>query len=204
MRDLAVLVADKNMESAIRILLNRHQALGIRPITADVFVHPRRDPGCVNYPQEVLAPLRDTYWYALVMFDHEGSGRELMPPLEIARHVNNRLRNAGWENRSQVIVLAPELEIWVWSASPHVATCLGWKDRSPDLRAWLESTGYWPQTAAKPQDPKAALEAALREIRRPRSSSIYAELASVVSLQGHREPAFVSFVDTLQKWFPRS
>ncbi len=48
MKDLAVLVADKNTEAALGSLLARPQALGIHPIVADIFVHPRRDPGCVN------------------------------------------------------------------------------------------------------------------------------------------------------------
>ncbi|MEN8217380.1 MAG: hypothetical protein ABFS56_13640 [Pseudomonadota bacterium] len=28
---------------------------------------------------------------------------------------------------------ADELEIWVWSDSPHVAEILGWKNKQPDL-----------------------------------------------------------------------
>jgi hypothetical protein len=55
---------------------------------------------------------------------------------------------------------------------------------------------------AKPRRPKEALEAALREIRRPRSSALYSELATRVSLRGYDEPAFAALTATLQRWFP--
>ena len=61
MNDLAVLVADKNTEAA---LLARPQALGIRPITAKIFVHPRRDPGCVNEAHLFLRPFVQEYRHA--------------------------------------------------------------------------------------------------------------------------------------------
>ena len=45
-KDLVVLVADKDMEHALKGLLGRPRALGIREIEADIRVHPRHDP-CV-------------------------------------------------------------------------------------------------------------------------------------------------------------
>ena len=44
-KDLIILVADKNMEFAVRGILTRLEALGIRDITYDLYVHPERDPG---------------------------------------------------------------------------------------------------------------------------------------------------------------
>ena len=201
MKDLAVLTADNDMAAVLRSLLTRNHALGIRPVGFDVFVHPHRDPGCVHQAHTFLAAFSGGYDYSLVLFDHQGSGREQLAPAELAQQVTDRVEAAGWRNRSRTIVLAPELEVWVWGPSPHVAACLGWEDRTPDLRTWLQSTGHWPATAAKPIDPKAAMEAALRQVRRPRSSAIYAQLASKVSLHGHTEPAFVALIGTLQEWF---
>lgn len=201
MKDLAVLVADNNMAAVMQSLLARNRALHIRALEADVFVHPRRDPGCVHEAHLFLAALLNEYDYSLVLFDHQGSGQEQLVPAELARQVTDRLAAAGWRSRSRTIVLAPELEVWVWSSSPHVAACLGWENRTPDLRTWLQSRGHWPAAAAKPGNPKAAMEAALREVRRPRSSAIYAQLANKVSLHGHSEPAFVTLVETLQEWF---
>lgn len=53
-RDLVVLVADKNIEAVIVGLLGRPQSLGIRAISFDVFVHPRRDPGCLTGADDFL------------------------------------------------------------------------------------------------------------------------------------------------------
>lgn len=200
-KDLVSLVADKNMEAVIWGLLERPQALNIHPITFDIFVHPRRDPGCLTGADDFLRPFSDTYRRALVLFDHEGCGRESVPAETLADEVRARLANTGWSDRAEVVVLAPELEVWVWSDSPHVARCLGWADRIPPLRDWLAERGYWQADVPKPRQPKTTLEAALREVYKPRSSSIYSELARSVSLKGHTEPAFLHLIQALQKWF---
>lgn len=202
MRDLVILVADKDMEQAIKGLLERSALLGINEsITWDVFVHPRRDPGCLNEAHEILRPLSAIYRYALVLFDHEGCGREGTGPDDLQATVRDRLERNGWPARSEVVVLAPELEVWVWSRSPHVAACLGWGCQQPPLRDWLAAEGYWPAEAAKPDRPKEAMEAALRRVRKPMSSAIYLDLARKVSLVGHSEPAFLHFTRTLRPGF---
>jgi hypothetical protein len=202
MKDLVVLAADRNIEYAVKGLLGRPKALGICPVEWDVFVHPRRDSGCRREAHDFLRAQARGYRYALVMFDHHGSGREQEPPDRLAASVEARLASNGWKDRAAAIVLTPELEVWVWTRSPHVDHCLGWADRQPPLREWLEMQGHWPTEAPKPPDPKAALEAALREVRRPRSSAVYLCLANTVELWGHTEPAFVRFAHTLQRWFP--
>lgn len=200
-RDLVVLVADKNMEAVLVGLLGRPQSLNIRAISFDVFVHPRRDPGCLTGADDFLRPFRSAYHYALVLFDHEGCGRELISPEALAVEVKARLEEVGWADRAEVVVLAPELEIWAWTKSPHVPRCLGWVDRAPPLRQWLTEAGYWETDETKPREPKAAFEAALREVRKPRSSAIYGDLARSVSLQGHTEAAFLRLTRTLHEWF---
>jgi hypothetical protein len=200
--DLLVLVADNNMEAVARGLLARPQALGIRPLTFDSIVHPRRDPGIANEAHTLLRPYATDYRRALVLLDHEGSGRHEATPEALAAQVKKRLEENGWEGRAEVVVLAPELEVWVWSASPHVDSCLGWAGRRPDLRAWLQEQGRWPEGQPKPTRPKEAMETALREVRKPRSSAIYLDLARTVSLAHHTEPAFLHFTETLKRWFP--
>jgi hypothetical protein len=202
MMDLVVLVADKNMEAALRGMLGRASALGIHNVEFDIFVHPRRDPGCAREAHLFLRPLAADYRHALVVLDHQGSGREHVTPTALAEEVTQQLALAGWGNRAIAVAIAPELEVWVWSPSPHVADCLGWGGRRPDLHTWLAATGYWREGEPKPRAPKEALEAALREIRQPRSSALYAELATRVSLRGHTEPAFVALAQALQTWFP--
>ena len=125
MKDLVVLAADRNIEYAVRGILERPQALDIRSISYDSFCHPRRDPGCLNESHDFLRPLAGQYKHALVMFDHEGCGRETETPGTLADRVEEQLRRNGWPETAQAVILAPELEVWVWSPSPHVADCLG-------------------------------------------------------------------------------
>lgn len=54
--DLLLLVADKNMEYAVRGLLSRPQALEVRPLEFEVYVQPQRDPGCALRAHEFLRP----------------------------------------------------------------------------------------------------------------------------------------------------
>jgi len=49
-KDLVVLVADKNMEFAVKGLLPRSQSFGINPLAYDIHVHIERDPGCFFNP----------------------------------------------------------------------------------------------------------------------------------------------------------
>ena len=94
-RDLVVLVADKNMEAVMVGLLGRPQSLGIRAITFDVFVHPRRDPGCLTGADDFLRPFGGAYHYALVLFDHEGCGREPISPESLADRGEGALGRGG-------------------------------------------------------------------------------------------------------------
>lgn len=201
MKDLVVLVADKDMEYALRGLLERPQDLGIQAIEYDLFVHPRHDPGCLRESQDFLRPWSKTYHCALVMFDREGCGQEQESPHELADRVKEQLERNGW-SYCEAVVLAPELEVWVWSNSPHVEDCLGWANREPSLRAWLATNGHWPVDVPKPPQPKKVLEAALREVGKPRSSAIYLALAKSVSPRRHSEPSFLRFTQALQEWFP--
>ncbi|MGC8988830.1 MAG: methylation-associated defense system protein MAD4 [Verrucomicrobiia bacterium] len=200
-KDLVVLVADKDMEHAIRGILKRPRALGIRPVTTDVFTHPERDPGCYLRSHTFLRSMFKKYSKAIVLFDHDGCGAEDKTRDEMEAEVEGKLAETGWKDRSRVIVLNPELEVWLWSDSPHVPEVLGWKSPASPLPMWLKQEGYWREGEAKPHAPKEAMEAALRAARRPRSSSLYLQLAETVSLERCTDPAFVKLKNTLREWF---
>ena len=55
MKDLVLLVADKNIQYALKGALGRPEALGIRPIEFEFRVHPGRDGGTRKSGPEVLA-----------------------------------------------------------------------------------------------------------------------------------------------------
>jgi len=201
--DLVALVPGKDDEQTLRGLFERTESLRISRPTFRILRHPRRDPGCYSEAEALLQAFQSQASHALVMFDHEGSGQEERAPDEIASGVRERLIRSGWDDRCSVLVIAPELEAWVWSDSPHVDEALGWAGREPRLREWLLQKGMWPAQQAKPQRPKSALEAAMQEAHRQRSSAIYYQLAKSVGLERCSDPSFRQLVRLLRLWFPQ-
>jgi hypothetical protein len=200
-KDMVVLVADNTMKLTVQSLLLRTQSFGIRPIQADIFHHPEHDPGCRLKGIDFLADFTNQYQYALLMFDYEGSGENSKSACDLETELTQALYGSGWNNQATVLVIEPELDIWIWSDSPHVPTMLGWNGDYSDLRRWLESKGFWESGSSKPSRPKEAVEAALREVRKPRTSSLYSQLANKVSLSRCTDRAFTRFKSILQRWF---
>src|SRR3989304_1743492 len=183
-KDLIVLTADKHAQFTIRGLRSRHQALGIRPLESDVYVHPYHDPGCLRESGTFLSVFRDTHRHVIVVFDRQGCGREQDSREVLEGHVESAIERAGWDRPCvAAIVLDPELEVWVWGDSPQVDEALGWHQQSPDLRSWLRANDYLMPHTMKPDRPKNAMIAALRRVRRAQSSSIFQALAETVSVQ---------------------
>jgi len=209
-KDLVAVVADRDMDAAITELLHRHAAFGIRPISFDTFPHPEHDPGCLKKADGLLRPLRGSYRKAIVVFDKDGSGAESSTTSQLESKVEKLIRSTGWAYEDvRAIVLDPELEAWIWSDSPEVDRVLGWSGRSPSLREWLvDNESAWitvdsgqRRPAQKPDNPKLAFEQALRIVKKPRSSSYYAELAKTVGVNRCVDPAFLRFKETLFNWF---
>jgi hypothetical protein len=199
-RDLIALVADRNMEAAVSGIMGRYASLGIRPVTFDIRRHPEKDCGCRLNGAEFLSPFVNQYGHALLMFDFEGGGVETAGVQEIEDELENALRK-DWGERGAVVIISPELDIWVWSDSPHVDQVLGWAEKTPHLRNWLTAQGFMRPEQEKPTRPKEALEGALRVARKPRSSAIYQSLAKKVSLARCNDRAFIKLKTTLQQWF---
>jgi hypothetical protein len=202
MKDLVVLVPDINAKSGIEALLGRYHSLNLREFSFDIFVHPERDPGVYHKSCDILIRLKDDYKYALVFIDFEGSGQEQRSVDDIYNNIKSSIENCGWRNRAEVIVFNPELEIWLWVDSLHTAKALGW-DSYERLKNYLISEDLWDLGRNKPYRPKEALEDVLRISRIPRSSSIYQEIASKVTLKNCSDPTFDRFKKILIRWFPK-
>lgn len=200
-KDLVLLVADKNMEGALKGLLSRPTALGIKSLSFDLYVHPERDPGCFLRSHEFLKHSVDRYSYAIVLFDREGSGQEAIGRLSLESQVEERLQETGWSGRAVAVAIDPELEIWVWSDSPNVEIVLGWERSSTPLRSWLKEQGLWREGEIKPGKAKQAVDEALRRARKPRSSALYFQLAQRVSTDRCVDPSFQKLRDHLKTWF---
>ncbi len=123
-RELVILVADLDAENAMRGVLQRWQSLGIRKLEdgkgVDIHRHPQRDAGCRSGAETFLDGFVRTHSNALVVFDHHGCGWEGRSAQDVEIDLEKRLSDVGWAGRCSVVVIAPELEAWVWSDSPNV------------------------------------------------------------------------------------
>jgi hypothetical protein len=209
MRDCLFLVADKNMEGTLLGLLSRpacHRSLGTGPFDFDprhdlIVAHGQNDPGLYTRANELLRPYVGSHRHAVVIMDAAWNGA---PPTEVIRNrLAAHLGDAGWVgNAGCAVVINPELECWFWQDSPHVCTALGHTGDYATLRIALAARGFWRDDAAKPHQPKEAVDWALRRSHLPRSSSIYRKLASLVSVRGCLDPAWLTMVVALREWFP--
>jgi hypothetical protein len=125
MKDLVVVAPDSNTEQTLYGLLEHHKALQIRRIEYRILVHPERDPGVLQRGASLLAEIDalNAFRYALLIFDREGCGREMLTSSELEQQVQQQLDASGWQGRSAVVVIDPELESWVFSTSLIWSMC---------------------------------------------------------------------------------
>ena len=159
------------------------------------------DPGLYTRGHELLRPYQATHCHAVVVLDAEWDGS---PGKEtITNHLNEQIATTGWKtDRFVVVVIDPELENWIWQQNDHVARGLGFDD-SNQLMADPDLQAMWPRGKAKPSSPKEIFESLLQKRRIPRSSSIYKQTTSQVSVKHCQDSAFQQLVDALQTWFPQ-
>lgn len=198
-KDLIVLVADKNMEYTIRAGLERAKSLAIRPITFGILQHLQRDGGVRSTGPELIRLRRRSYSHALVVLDYEGSGAQESPEALEAR-LDSELKPV-WGSDAKAIAIVPELETWVWGSDNALKPALAWPHEM-SIRAWVAAAGFKVSDEGKPDPPKDAFEAVLRECQVPRSSSVYANIAGRISIPQCADPALSRLRDHLRAWFP--
>ena len=200
MKDLVLLVADKNAQFALKGALGRPTALGIHPIEFEFRVHPGRDGGTRKTGPEMLALDRRRFDHALLVLDFEGSGTDLPSAEDLEVQLDRRL-SEYWKDAAKSIVIAPELDVWVWGADNAIETAIEWP-AGQGLREWLRNKGFTLEANGKPTRPKEALEFALTLPSLPRSSALYQTIAEKISLRRCSDEAFIRLRNQLVKWFP--
>lgn len=199
--DLIALVADKNMEFALRGVLSRHQALEIRPLIFQVKVHAGHDGGVRKTGVDILR-LEQAAQNYLLMLDYEGSGAGDSSPLELEGKMDLELQlKLNAKDRSKAIVIDPECDVWMWGSDNSLAEILNW-EHALCIRDWLRAQGFDFRDTGKPMRPKEALEAVFRQVGMPRSSALYRAIASRVSLRNCTDLSFARLRSVLQDWFP--
>ncbi len=135
----------------------------------------------------------------MVVLDQQFGGE--LPAAEVRDDIVTRLEKNGWKDRCDVIVIDPELEVWLWQDSPHVEQALAFAGGS--LRRHLEGTGAWPDDAPKPTAPKETIQALVKAQRPLKTKVVYSRIAKSVSIHGCTDPAFKLFKATIRRWFPQ-
>jgi hypothetical protein len=201
--DLVVLVPGKDDKAVLEtLLIKRYKSLSIRKIDAKVITSPQRDPGCFHSAAAMLDGFQSECAHALVIFDYEGCGQEhMLRPDQVESTVRTNLALSGWDDRANVVVIEPELEIWMWSLSPSVDDVFGWSGKNPGLRQWMQQQGFIGSNDVKPRRPKEAMELALKVSRVRKSSANFIKLSERISLGRCVDPSFRKLVSILQDWF---
>lgn len=212
-RELFVVLPDLDAENVVKTLLTeRQEALGIAlefcPANCpggDLLRYNRRDAGCARDAVNILRPVQQSHRHALLLFDHHGSGKEDRAAELLEEKIEEDLFRSGWdEGTVAVVIMEPELEAWVWSGSVHVPKILGWESDGEGLRSFLRQKNFWRSDREKPDQPKEAMETALRHKRQPGGRApLFLELAEKVSVKHCSDRSFNKFARVLQKWFPR-
>lgn len=205
-KDCIFLLADKQMELTFRGFLeknNFHLNLGSGPFTFGIRVHPGHDPGVFTNAPAVIAGERNRVRYAIVALDYEWSGAP-RDAENIRTKIKDDLVRSGWRERNvEVVVIKPELEVWLWQDSIHIPEAFHFNVGS-SIKMWLREQGYWQLEDLKPERPKDAFRLLGRASGIPPDGAIYKQIASKVSIRGCIDPAFCLLRDTLQRWFPAS
>jgi hypothetical protein len=198
--DLVVLTADKNMQFALNGALRRSEALGIRPIQFRILVHSERDGGARTTGPDLLALQTALYDRCLLILDHEGCGAEDTAPNVLEQSLDGRLSN-HWGDRAKSIVVAPEFDLWMWGSDNSLSQVFDWPIATP-IRDWLSAKGFQFDGNGKPLRPKECLEAIQAVHRIPRSSALYENIATQISLARCTDASFARMRAKLQEWFP--
>jgi len=163
----------------------------------------QNDPCLFSRASELLRPLRAEYTNAVVIVDEEWIGSPGAAVIE--QKLRAHLDDAGWTAETSFgLVVCPEVDVWLWSDSPHSVTTLGWTSWEV-LRPRLEQEGLLAAGKAKPERTKAAAEWALRNSagkKAPRSSAIYRQVSSQVSMKHCEDDALIRLLKALRAWFP--
>jgi hypothetical protein len=166
----------------------------------DILVASGNDPDVYMRAHELLRSYRRTHRFAVVVLDNAWDGSPGVATIQYI--IQENMRSSGWHReRFEVVVIDPELEAWIWQDSQHVTSAFRFTQH-PSLRQWLGEQGLWDAGTAKPADPKTAVESTLRMSRLPRSSAIYRQITSRISVQSCTDPAFHRLRDALRRWFP--
>jgi hypothetical protein len=212
--DLVVLFADQDAKLMFERIVERGQHRGcIRGLRWRSIRDPRRDASVARDPARVLEPFLGGRSKLMVVWDHEGSGREGEAPASAEDAAVRSLTRRGTEAGDVLCVaLVPELEVvlmplWERVAqalvqprgvrAPSAADVVGRLARRHGVDASLGLEHF------QRSMPKEAWLALVAEAGRQPSARLFEELGDVLSIPALKVTQAVHRVTAqLQAWFP--
>jgi len=210
-RPCVFLLADGTMAQVLRSFLSRgylEGRLGCRTFDfdfqQDVVVNVRNgntDGGIHRRAHELLRRYIRSHQNAVVILDQKFGGR-LSAAVVRGEILGNLLRN-GWSAECvEVVVIDPELEVWLWQRrNPHIARAFRYNG-AVSLEEFLAAEGFRPSAAVKPAKPKEAASLLLRRYHAGVPMVVYTRVVKNISISGCQDPAFSRLVSALRRWFP--
>jgi len=213
-KDLVVLGADDDLLAVVRtVVVERTASLGIKPpniALADFVKDVWHDSSPAANAVTLLRKFQKTHHRAFVIRDLEGSGCETDGAASLEETISQALVRSGWEReRICVIVIEPELEIWLRFESQHLERMLQTKSKDQKSCSQINFAKRLAEIVGrnggmvegKPSRPKEVLEGLLRTYRVPWSSSLFEHLAQKESLKTCVTPSFNRLLSVLRDWF---
>jgi hypothetical protein len=159
------------------------------------------DGGIHRRAHALLRPYLPSHQNAVVMLDQHFGGR--LPAAVVRGEILNNLLRNGWSTECvEVVVIDPELEVWLWQrGNPHIARAFRYNE-SVSLEVFLEAAGFWPATALKPARPKDAARLLIRQCNAGVPMVVYSRIVENISVRGCQDPAFNLLASALRRWFP--
>ncbi len=206
MKDLFVQAADIDAKMFISSILEKHAAIGIRPITYDIETHPLHDSGMIKSGAELSRFKKGRYTKIILIWDHEGSDKEhkYQAP-EIEGQIRGKLDAITWSNNNDAIALVPELETWMWYCRPAIARHYSMDVATLD-QLIEKASGQLGMTLAHAMSkmPKELFEALVKDgIGRtisPKDFQMIGQYAGIRNLE--ESDSFRSLLTILRAWFP--
>ncbi|MEO5347715.1 MAG: hypothetical protein H7834_15255 [Magnetococcus sp. YQC-9] len=205
-KDLLVLTADADTEAIMNAVLQRYPSLGIRHIDFKVMRYPGRDNGVFQQGHNFVRLFKDEYRYLLVIFDHHGSGcNQLVDACQ--QEIQSRLDGVSWSERSSSIVVAPEVEAWIWNNNNSICSFFGLQEsRLHELIIEYCKRNNYKESRIKSEHPKELFDHICHVTLQkghllPREYNRIAQRASLTDWQ--ESPSFGVLVTQLRTWFPQ-
>lgn len=201
MKDLLVIVSDKNIEFLLLGLFSRLSRIeNIKNFTYQIMVHPQRDPGVVNDSHNFARSFSSKFNYIITVSDYEGSGKDDLPLPQIKQIVETNLESNGWASRACSIIVSPEIENWIWVNEAQMHDAVSW-NQTEGIYEWIDKNKLRKPGEFKPFSPKEAFEKCLRICQTARSSSIYKKIGSSASYKNCTDTSFLMLITQLKEWF---